>query len=377
MIGIGAMTHPDLVAFSARGEAAAVYAKTADRLEVISGLPAEPKVGSLPGFGKLGEPVRFAVSDDGSAVVALMADGTPLSYAGSEGWQRLPNAFGARTMLFVPNTHNLVISDPAQQLLTLLLNLGSSRILAQGIQADRFSLQQRGWCFACGFFCARKAMDGRSEDDHASYGFLFDDRYIASAARWPHVLIIFARLIVADFAGGCRWHCCFYTRHALILFSKATAMSQDKYFLRILSFSLLLLTLSLVRADAAVTVNCTLPAGQVGVAYIGGSCTASGGTSPYTFSVVGSLPAGLGLSAPTATSTAVAGTPTTAGTTFSFSISAMDSSPTPVSGSAAETMTVSPAALTLTCAAPLAAQVGLPIRVLVRRVEGHLLTRTL
>ena len=144
VIGIGAMTHPDLVAFSARGEAAAVYAKTADHLEVISGLPAEPKVGSLPGFGKLGEPVRFAVSDDGSAVVALMADGTPLSYAGSEGWQRLPNAFGARTMLFVPNTHNLVISDPAQQLLTLLLNLGSSRILAQGIQADRLAFNKEG-----------------------------------------------------------------------------------------------------------------------------------------------------------------------------------------------------------------------------------------
>ena len=135
-------------------------------------------------------------------------------------------------------------------------------------------------------------------------------------------------------------------------------MSRDKYFLRILSFSFLFLILSLVRASAAVTVSCTLPAAQVSVSYMGGSCTASGGTSPYTFSVVGSLPPGLGLSAPTATSTAISGTPTTAGATFSFSISAMDSSPTPVTGTAAETMTVSPAALTLTCNVPLAAQVG-------------------
>lgn len=142
--GTSAMTHPDVVAFSARGEAAAVYAKTADRLQVISGLPAEPKVATLPGFGKLDEVVSFAVSDDGGAVVALMADGTALSFAGAGGWQRLPNAFGAHAMLFVPNTHNLVISDPSQRLVTLLPDFGSSRILAQGIQADRLAFTKEG-----------------------------------------------------------------------------------------------------------------------------------------------------------------------------------------------------------------------------------------
>ena len=76
VIATGAMSHPDMVAFSARGEAAAVYAKASDRVQVISGLPAEPKVATLPQVGKLGDVVSFAVSDDGAVVVVLLADGS-------------------------------------------------------------------------------------------------------------------------------------------------------------------------------------------------------------------------------------------------------------------------------------------------------------
>lgn len=140
----GALTHPDVVAFSGRGEAAVLYARTSDCLQVISGLPAEPKVASLQGLGQLGGAASFAVSDDGAVVVVMLGDGTALTSSGAEGWQRLPNAFGARALLFVPNTHNLVISDPAQQTLTLLPSLGSTRILAQGIQADRLAFTKEG-----------------------------------------------------------------------------------------------------------------------------------------------------------------------------------------------------------------------------------------
>jgi hypothetical protein len=62
--------------------------------------------------------------------------------------------------------------------------------------------------------------------------------------------------------------------------------------------------------------------GAVGVAFSSGAVTASGGTAPYTFSVVGTLPAGLTLSPTTG---AVTGKPTASG---SFSITATDANGT-------------------------------------------------
>ncbi len=77
----------------------------------------------------------------------------------------------------------------------------------------------------------------------------------------------------------------------------------------------------------------TLPAAQVGVAY-SQTITASGGTSPYTYTVTsGALPAGLALS----TGGALSGTPT-AGGTFSFTVTAKDSNN--ITGAQAYTLTV-------------------------------------
>jgi hypothetical protein len=59
----------------------------------------------------------------------------------------------------------------------------------------------------------------------------------------------------------------------------------------------------------------------VGVAFNSGA-TATNGTPPYTYSVVGTLPAGLTLTTTTGT---VAGTPTAAG---SFSLTAADANGT-------------------------------------------------
>jgi hypothetical protein len=62
----------------------------------------------------------------------------------------------------------------------------------------------------------------------------------------------------------------------------------------------------------------TVTSGNVGVAFNSAAITVSNGTTPYTFSVVGTLPAGLTLNASTG---AVTGTPTASG---SFSITATD-----------------------------------------------------
>jgi hypothetical protein len=133
-------------------------------------------------------------------------------------------------------------------------------------------------------------------------------------------------------------------------------MSQEKSVSRIVSVAFLFLILSLARANAQLTVVCNLPAtAEVGVAYTG-SCSASGGTAPYAYSVTGGqLPGGLSLDPVLG---AVTGMPMTAGTAFSFTVSATDSSSTPLTGSEAVNNFVVAAALSLTCALPTTAQVG-------------------
>ena len=74
-----------------------------------------------------------------------------------------------------------------------------------------------------------------------------------------------------------------------------------------------------------------LPGGIMQTPYPGGALSASGGTTPYTWSVAsGSLPPGLNLNASTG---AITGTPTATGT-FTFTAQAKDSSPTPQTASA-------------------------------------------
>jgi len=131
---------------------------------------------------------------------------------------------------------------------------------------------------------------------------------------------------------------------------------QGKSALRFISFVLLFFAFSLARGTAAVTLTCNLPAGaQVNVAYAG-SCTASGGTTPYVYSIsVGALPGGLSLNT---TSGAITGTPNAAGST-SFTVKATDSAATPGTATQAiSNFVVAPVTLTLACSLPAGAREG-------------------
>ena len=89
-------------------------------------------------------------------------------------------------------------------------------------------------------------------------------------------------------------------------------------------------------------------AGEVGVSFNSGPMTVTGGTGPYTFSIVGTLPAGLSLNAATG---AVTGTPTSAG---SFSVQVKDA----LGAVSAGCQISINAALSVTCAAVTAGEVG-------------------
>ena len=88
--------------------------------------------------------------------------------------------------------------------------------------------------------------------------------------------------------------------------------------------------------------------GDVGVAFNSGPMTVTGGTMPYTFSIVGTLPAGLTLNT---TNGAVTGTPTTAGT---FTVKVTDAA----GNSSTSCMITINGPLSVTCAATNAGDVG-------------------
>jgi hypothetical protein len=104
-----------------------------------------------------------------------------------------------------------------------------------------------------------------------------------------------------------------------------------------------------ITINPALSVTCAANlVGEVGVAYSSGAMSVSGGTAPYTYSVVGTLPAGLTLSTSTG---AVTGTPTAAGT---FSVKVTDANG---ATSTSCNITIN-AALSVTCAANLVGEVG-------------------
>ena len=127
-------------------------------------------------------------------------------------------------------------------------------------------------------------------------------------------------------------------------------MSLEKIVSHIGSLATLLLTFSLAHAQAQVAVTCNLPAtAQVNVAY-SGSCTATGGASPYTYAITaGALPGGLSLDPNAGT---VTGVPTTAGSNFSFTVTATDHSTPGVTGFIQITNFVVNPVLALTCTLP-------------------------
>ena len=102
---------------------------------------------------------------------------------------------------------------------------------------------------------------------------------------------------------------------------------------------------TIVISPAPLAITGTLPNGTVDVPY-SGTITATGGTTPYSCSIVGTLPAGL-----TLTGCTVSGTPTTAGSS-PITVKVTDAGSPAQNASQNETIVINPAPLTITGTLP-------------------------
>jgi hypothetical protein len=145
----GAMPHPDLVSFSPRGNAAVLYSQASASLQVVNQLPAEAKLSYALSLSNLGGLSWLAVSDDGVLVVAALSDGRLISSSNGADWNPVHIGFTPNAWSFIPNTHDLAISDAAQKSIVLLPEVGDStskpyRMLTQDVQADSLTVTKDG-----------------------------------------------------------------------------------------------------------------------------------------------------------------------------------------------------------------------------------------
>jgi DNA-binding beta-propeller fold protein YncE len=144
----GAMPHPDLVAFSPKGRSSVLYSQSGGSLQIVSNLPAQPSIERQLSLSRLGTPSQIAVSDDAKLVVAAFADGRVMSSLSGAEWVASPIAFTPHAWTFLPDTHDLAVSDTTQKMLVLLPKFpdssASPRVLLQNIQAQRLTVTKGG-----------------------------------------------------------------------------------------------------------------------------------------------------------------------------------------------------------------------------------------
>ena len=135
----GAMPHPDRVAFSPSGEAAALFSQEQSRIEVLSFGAQAHVLWSVPANG--GELLEFAIADDNKLLVVHFANQPPVYSLRGAPWQPLSTNYQPAATTFLPHSHDLVLSDRVQKAIVLLPDAGrapvAERLLAIGtVDAD-------------------------------------------------------------------------------------------------------------------------------------------------------------------------------------------------------------------------------------------------
>jgi len=123
----GAISRPDLIAFSPSGNSAVLYSRDAEQLQVLTGLPSAPHLARVVASSELPDELRFlAIADDGSTLL----EGTVRSaiYLLPEGGspKLLYSAADLGGMVFTPRTSNVLVFDRGAGTLFLLQEVGSA-----------------------------------------------------------------------------------------------------------------------------------------------------------------------------------------------------------------------------------------------------------
>jgi hypothetical protein len=122
-----ALTGAEKIVFSPRGTSAALYDRGAGRIQVLTGMPAEPVVSAevdLAGIG--GAPATLAVSDDGQVILVADSEGyVSLLTAGGES-RYVMAAGGAPALAFLNNSHDAVIADRGRNAVYLVRDVTGS-----------------------------------------------------------------------------------------------------------------------------------------------------------------------------------------------------------------------------------------------------------
>ena len=131
----GAISQADVIAFSPNGNAAALYAASESRLQVIAGLPSSPRLTRDVGSSELPDAVGFlALADDGVTILAGTANGSVYLVSGSSP-QLLSSVSSLGAMVFNPKSNDALVLDSSSGALSLWQSVSSSlttRLLASG-----------------------------------------------------------------------------------------------------------------------------------------------------------------------------------------------------------------------------------------------------
>jgi hypothetical protein len=141
------LPHPDLVAFSPRGESVALYAAQSRQLQIITGMPNKAAIKKTP---PLESPVAInmiALSDDASIVVTKNAAGELQVSNADSSWSLFYDAYSPLAWSFIPKTHDLIISDSHEKAV-FLIELADSKntrtVLAENCLPNQLAVTSNG-----------------------------------------------------------------------------------------------------------------------------------------------------------------------------------------------------------------------------------------
>ena len=144
----GALPHPHLVAFSPRGDSAALYTRESGQIQVIGGMPNQPELRKTLPLLSPAAVGMIAVSDDANAVVLRdSSTGDVLISSDGKSWQLFYGAYSPSAWTFIPKTHDLIVADKQENAIFLIEQVGSNQariILAENSSPDQINVTRDG-----------------------------------------------------------------------------------------------------------------------------------------------------------------------------------------------------------------------------------------